>query len=95
MDLTSFRRTRFRAAAKGSAALDYPMLVALLNAAQTGAALSQADAADDVPQPPAEDGGDVIALIAGAPSWRRAILGQGGSFNRGIAERDMPEDPPA
>ncbi|WP_207791118.1 hypothetical protein [Allosphingosinicella flava] len=73
-------------AASGSAAQDYATLVALLNATQAGhsALFPMADESETPPE-----GDSFIELIAGGPAWRQAILGQSGSFNRDIAERDF------
>ncbi|HEY6916355.1 MAG TPA: hypothetical protein VI381_01815 [Allosphingosinicella sp.] len=81
-----FRKIRFRTEARTSTALDYPMLIALLNAAQGSAAAPVRDGSASAVE------GNVIDLIEGGPAWRRAILGQGGSFNRDVAEREC--DPP-
>lgn len=90
MDMAPFPRRRFKAPAPGSAARDYAMLVALLNAAQAGQAALFTAAAEPETAP---EGDSFIELIAGGPAWRRAILGQGGSFNREIAERDFDGAP--
>lgn len=66
--------------------LDYPMLVARLNAAQTAALALCAGPVDTAPTP--GEGDAFMELISGGPAWRRAILGQAGSFNREMAERD-------
>lgn len=84
MDMAYFRKDGFRARTRTSKALDYPMLIALLNAVQGGGAPRGQDTAgaDDAGE------GNVIDLIEGGPAWRQAIIGQAGSFNREVAQRE-------
>ena len=84
MGITLHKRALAKAG-DARATLDYPMLVALLNAAQ-GADASFMPPLEEPDAPPPE--GSFVELIEGGPAWRRAILGQGGSFNPGLAERD-------
>ncbi|WP_106638598.1 hypothetical protein [Allosphingosinicella vermicomposti] len=91
MDMTPHRRPRLKAADRQSA-LDYPMLVALLNAAQGSGPAAFAPVIDGGEPTPAAAEDCFVDLIEGGPAWRRAILGQGGSFNRDVAEREI--DPP-
>lgn len=74
-------------------ALDYPMLIARLNAAQAGSMVLCAGPSEADPCP--SEGYAFMELIEGGPAWRRAILGQAGSFNREVAERDLALSPGA
>ena len=69
------------------------MLVARLNAAQAGAMALWAGPAEA--EAGAGEGDAFMELIEGGAAWRRAILGQAGSFNREVAERETILSPGA
>ena len=90
MEFAPIQKRRPRAP---NAGLDYLMLVARLNATQSATAPAPVEA--EAQAGTAQGGDAFIALIEGGPEWKRAILGQAGSFNREIAERESVDPGPA
>ena len=85
MDLSFFRRAEMRLGSHSAARLDYGVLIASLEAAQSASAAARALRGCDVEASRAPGPDPVVELILGGPAWREAIDAQGGSFNRACA----------
>ena len=85
MDLSFFRRAQSRFASRAPARLDYGVLVATLEAAQSSSAAARtvrglAAAGMAAPRQDA-----LVELLLGGPDWREAVAAQAGCFNRAQA----------
>ena len=86
MDLSFFRRAQMRFASRAPARLDYGVLVATLEAAQSASAAAGAVRELGPSGTGAPPQHAMAELLLGGPSWREALIAQGGSFNRAQAE---------
>ena len=87
MDLGVFRRQQ-SFASRSAARLDYGVLVATLEAMQSGSAAARAEVravANGGAEGCAQD--PLVELVLGGSGWRDAILAQGGCFNMRCAAR--------
>ena len=83
MDLGFFRRMREGAAEQPSAALDFGMLTATLQAIQVSSLTARIQAqAPDQRSLPESQHSPLVELLLGGPGWKAAVEEQGGSFNR-------------
>ena len=85
MDLTFFRRAEQKFASRSAARLDYGVLIATLDALQSGTPAARALRGCGGEGISALGRDPVIELILGGPAWREAIEAQCGSFHRGQA----------
>ena len=88
MDLGFFRRAQQGFADRSSAALDYRVLVATLQAMQSSSPAARAEtgaAGAAASLEPANH--PLVELLLGGPGWREAIPVQGGCFNPAAAQR--------
>lgn len=87
MDLAFFRRAQAMLVARETAALDYRVLVATLEAMQSTSCTSRAIRAVGGSAGPAPRHDPLVELLVGAPGWREAVKVQGGCFNPGQADQ--------
>ena len=81
MDLSFFRRARMRFANGAPANLDYGVLVATLEAMQTGSAAARAVRGLSAEGIAAPRQGALVELLLGGPGWHEALIAQRGCFN--------------
>jgi hypothetical protein len=87
MDLSFFRRAQMRFASRSPARLDYPVLVATLEAVQSASVAARGLRLLGSTGAPAPRQDPLVELILGGPGWREAALAQRGCFNPGQAAR--------
>ena len=85
MDLSFFRRAQSRFASRAPARLDYGVLVATLEAAQSSSAAARTVRGLTVEGMAAPRQDALVELLLGGPDWRGAVISQGGCFNRAQA----------
>jgi hypothetical protein len=86
MDLGFFRKRERGLAGRSEARLDYAVLVATLEAMQSGSAAARAEVrAVSNGRAPICAQDPLVELILGGAGWRDAIVAQGGCFNAGHA----------
>ena len=81
MDLSFFRRAQSRFASRAPARLDYGVLVATLEAAQSSSAAARTVRGLGIEGIAAPGQDALVELLLGGPGWREALAAQGGSFN--------------
>ena len=87
MDLAFFRHAQMKFARHSAARLDYPVLVATLEAVQSSSATARAVRSLGAERDAAADRDGLVELILGGSCWRGAIAAQQGSFNPAWAQR--------
>ena len=89
MDLGFFRRQQQGFADRSSAALDYRVLVATLEAMQASSPAARAESAAAGAAASLEPANHhpLVELLLGGSGWREAIPAQGGCFNPAAAQR--------
>ena len=88
MDLGFFRQRERRLAGRAQARLDYGVLVATLEAMQSGSAAARAEVrAVANGHSPACGQDPLVELVLGGAGWRDAIVAQGGCFNARQAKK--------
>ena len=85
MDLSFFRRAQLRFSARTPARLDYGVLVATLEAAQSTSAAARAVRGLGCQGALSQGDDPLVELLLGGPEWREALAAQGGCFNRRFA----------
>ena len=85
MDLSFFRRSQSSFASRAPARLDYGVLVATLEAAQSASAAARTVRGLGVEGIAAPRQDALVELLLGGPEWREALSAQGGCFNRAQA----------
>jgi hypothetical protein len=85
MDLSFFRSAQMRFASRSAARLDYGVLVATLDAAQSASAAARAVRALGGRGSEAFRHDPLVELLLSGPGWRDAVAAQGGCFNRAQA----------
>ena len=85
MDLSFFRRAQSRFASRAPAQLDYGVLVATLEAAQSSSAAARIVRGLGIEGMAAPRQDALVELLLGGPEWRAALSAQGGCFNRAQA----------
>jgi hypothetical protein len=91
MDLSFFRRADAAFARGRGAPLDYPVLVATLEAIQSAspAARSIRSCPEAADLSPGRD--PIVELLLGGPAWREAVAAQRGCFSRAQARARRPQ----
>jgi hypothetical protein len=84
MDLTFFRRAEQRFASHAPAMLEFGMLRATVAAQQAASPAARAQAAWSA-MPRVED--PVAEILLAGAGWRRAVIAQGGCFNRALVRQ--------
>ena len=85
MDLSFFRRAQSRFASRTPARLDYGVLVATLEAAQSASVAARTVRGLGIAGMAAPRQDALVELLLGGPDWREALAAQGGCFNRAQA----------
>ena len=85
MDLSFFRRAQSRFASRAPARLDYGVLVATLEAAQSSSIAARTVRGLGMGGIAAPRQDTLVELLLGGPDWREALAAQGGCFNRSQA----------
>jgi hypothetical protein len=86
MDLSFFRHAQMRFANRGPARLDYGVLVATLEAAQSASPAARSVRGVGSAGASATGQHALVELLLGGPNWRDALVAQGGCFNRAYSK---------